>query len=256
MTSAADFGEGQAERLAPRGTAPQIRQLAALLADGLAEFANATLALDPLSAARLAALEGSCLLIRSSGSRGAARADGTAFTLQVTGGQLRLLKAADATPNTIVSGTLPDLIGWALSRGRNSPAGLRVDGDTRLLETLAEVGDSYRPDLERPLGRLVGPANASRVLAAAEVAFAGMRSLLQSATTGVRQGAAQWFATDRRSRASSTNSTTCGSPSIGSRLSSRAPSGRPAGSRLREGSPAPGEGYLDRQSLPAGHAAA
>jgi len=182
---------------------PGLRQLAALLADGLGEFANATLSLDAAGAARLAALEGCSLLVTTAAPVSASQPASPpgpmelSFSLLVTAGRLRLLAEPVPAPNAIVSGPLRDLAAWALSRGRQHPAGLRIDGDTRLLETLAEIGEGYSPDLERPLGRLLGPANATRLLAAAEVAFAGARSLLQGATAGARQGAAQWFATDQ-----------------------------------------------------------
>ncbi len=178
------------------GLPPGLQQLATLLADGLAEFANATLGLDSAGAARLAALDGSRVLIRTRGPAVLPGADALGFTLQVSNGRLRLLPGATGDANTIVTGGLPDLAGWALSRGRRTPAGLRIEGDTQLLETLAEIAAGYHPDLERPLGRIVGPANATRMLAAAEVAFAGMRSLLQGVTAGAKQGAGRWFATN------------------------------------------------------------
>jgi ubiquinone biosynthesis protein UbiJ len=189
----AQHDDGSAERA---GLPPGLQQFATLLADGLAEFANATLRLDAAGVARLAALEGSRVLLRTRGAPGLPRAETPAFTLLVTGGRLRLLPGASGTPNAIVTGGLADLAGWALSRGRHAPSGLRIEGDTRLIETLAEIAAEYSPDLERPLGRLIGPDNANRMIAAAEVAFAGLRSLVQGAATGARQGAGRWFATN------------------------------------------------------------
>lgn len=194
---------GPADREEPGATAgnrsaglpPGLQQLAALLADGLGEFANATLGLDPVGAARLAELEGCRVLIRAPGAGRFPGPAELAFALCVSDGRLRLLAGAVDRPNAIVTGSLPQLVGWAMSRGRSSPAGLRIDGDTRLLETLSEIAQGYDPDLERPLGRLIGPANATRLLATAELAVAGLRSVLQAAASGVRQGAGQWFAT-------------------------------------------------------------
>jgi ubiquinone biosynthesis protein UbiJ len=177
------------------GLPPGVQQFATLLADGLADFANATIGLDAAGAARLGALEGNRVLIRSQVPQGLPGPAGLSFTLEVRGGRLRLLPGAAATPNAIVTGGLADLAGWAVSRGRHTPPGLRLEGDTRLLETLAEIAADYRPDLERPLGRIVGAGNANRMIAAAEVAFAGLRSLLQGAATGAKQGAGRWFAT-------------------------------------------------------------
>lgn len=174
---------------------PGLQQLAALLADGLGEFANATLGLDPAGAARLAELEGCRVLIRAHGPAGLPGPAELSFALCVSSGRLRLLAGAVDRPNTIVTGSLPQLVSWAMSRGRINPAGLRIDGDTRLLETLSAIAQGYSPDLERPLGRLLGPANATRLLATAELAVAGLRSVMQAAASGVRHGAGQWFAT-------------------------------------------------------------
>lgn len=168
-----------------------LANLAALLADTLAGFANATLALDPAGAARLATLEGRTIELR-------ARVPGAAdavFSLRIQHGRLRLVPAVHGTPETIVTGTLPDLLGWALSRGRHTPPGLRIDGDTGLLEAFAAVAEGFAPDLEAPLERLVGADAAGRVAAAAEMTFAGLRTLLDGAAGGLRRGAAQWFAT-------------------------------------------------------------
>ena len=174
---------------------PGLRQLAALLADGLGEFANATLGLDVASAARLAELEGVRVLILARPPAGMPGPDEIPFALQVSAGRLRFVAGAVEHPHAIVAGTLPDLIGWVASRGKASPSGLRIDGDTLLLETLSAMAREYRPDLETPLGRLVGSANAVRLLDAAEVAIAGVRTALQTAASGVREGAAQRFAT-------------------------------------------------------------
>jgi ubiquinone biosynthesis protein UbiJ len=184
----------QSTRTAATGTAP-LRNLAALVADGLAEFANATLGLDPAGTARLAALEGSRLLIMSRDP--APGADGPlTFTLAVQNGRLRLLPARCERPNVIVTGALPDLLGWALSRGRRTPAGLSIEGDTRLLEALAEIAHDFAPDLAPPLRHVVGAAAADQLVSAAEFALAGLRSLLQGAGATLKDGARYWFAAD------------------------------------------------------------
>jgi ubiquinone biosynthesis protein UbiJ len=182
------------------GTSTGFRQVVALLADGLGEFANATLHLDPVGAARLAALEGCRILVRARNAGDVDALDapmneGPAFTLQIAGGRLRILAAATPTPNVVVSGSITELLTWAGSFGRRSPAGLRIDGDGRVLETLADIVGGYRPDFEAPLGRVIGTENATRVIAAAEVAIAGIRSLLQGTSHGLRRSAGQWFAT-------------------------------------------------------------
>jgi ubiquinone biosynthesis protein UbiJ len=180
-----------------------LRGFAALLADGLAEFANATLDLDPAGAARLAALDGIRVLIRTpaptlapatSGERAGSPAE-LIFSLKVSGDRLRFFYGPIDAPDVIVTGSPTVLIGWALSRGRNRAPGLRIDGDSQRLDALAEIVRNFTPDLARPLGRLLGPDSASQLLGAAELAFAGLRSVIEGAGAGLKQGSAQWFAT-------------------------------------------------------------
>lgn len=185
-------GAGHTTRLPPG-----LQQLAALLADGLGEFANATLGLDPTGTARLAELEGSRLVIRARLPGGLPVAPETLeFTLTVDEGRMRLRSGALDGPHAILSGSMTDLMAWALSRGLERPAGLRIDGDARILETLGAIARNYRPELERPLARLLGHNVATQLLDAADLAVAGIRSALQAATTGLRQGAGQWFASE------------------------------------------------------------
>jgi len=181
-----------------RATAPGIsplRNLAALLTDGLAEFANATLSLDPAGTARLAALEGCRLLVMSRESA-VGPAGPLTFTLAVQNGRLRLLPERCERPHVIVTGAVADLLGWAVSRGRSVPAGLSIDGDTRLLEALAEIANDFAPDLQPPLRSVLGAAAADQIVSAAEFALAGLRSVLQGAGGTLKEGARQWFASE------------------------------------------------------------
>jgi ubiquinone biosynthesis protein UbiJ len=190
VTSGPD-GSDRAARL-PSGLA----QLVALLADGLGEFATATLALDPVGAARLAALEGARILIRARPPAGMPGPEEIPFGLRVTSGRLRVVAGPVERPRVIVSGSIADLARWALARGATGTSGLQIDGDTQVLETLAAIAHDYRPEFEPPLTRLLGPGPAKGLIEAAEFAFAGLRTVLQTAATGVRQGAGQWFATE------------------------------------------------------------
>lgn len=192
---------GSDDRQAGSGGAtlpPGLAQLAAVLADALGELANATLALDPTGTARLAELNGSRAVVRAR-APAALRAgpQELAFTFSVEQGRLRLRTGSVEHPHAVVSGSLGDLISWAISRGRETPAGLRIEGDTRLFETIAALASDYRPDLQGPLARLLGPTAAARLMDAAELAAAGVRSVLQTAASGVRQEAGEWFATER-----------------------------------------------------------
>lgn len=161
----------------------------AVLADVLADLANRSLELDPASHARLTALEGrklqiGILLPASLGRR--------ELSLAVSGGRLRFYAHALDAPHVIVQGDPPTLLAWLL--GAEDPGRrLTIDGDTAVLGELTGVLRSFRPDLGEPLSRVLGAQAARTALGTAELALAGLRSALQGAGHGLRDGAAQTF---------------------------------------------------------------
>lgn len=162
--------------------------LEALLADGLAELVNRSLDLDPGSAARLATLEGHRVRLTATFPGPVGERD---LTLTVRGARLRLLAGREPDPHVIVHGAAADVATWLL--GAEPGAGLRIDGDSAVLQEVTALLRDFRPDLGGPLAALVGEDAARSALGTAELALAGVRSLLQGASHGVRNGAAQRF---------------------------------------------------------------
>jgi ubiquinone biosynthesis protein UbiJ len=161
---------------------------AAVLADVLADLTNTSLALDPASRARLAALEGRRVQINTTlgplGQR--------VFSLTVSAGRLRFYTHPVDAPHVIVQGDPPTLLAWLI--GAEEPARrLVIEGDTTVLGELNGVLRSFRPDLGKPLTRVVGADAARTALGTAELVLAGLRSALQGAGHGLRDGAAQTF---------------------------------------------------------------
>lgn len=159
----------------------------AVLADLLADLANAGLELDPATQARLAALEGRSLQI----STRLAPLGERDLTLRVSGGRLRLHPHAVDAPHVIVRGDPSTLLAWLT--GADEPGGLRIDGDSTVLGEFTAVLRTFRPDLGGPLARLLGPHAARDALGTAELALAGLRSAFQGARNSVRDGAGRTF---------------------------------------------------------------
>ncbi|MCB1684064.1 MAG: hypothetical protein R3E82_18260 [Pseudomonadales bacterium] len=143
----------------------------------LGTIGNRTLALDPRSRARLAALDTAVVQFEI-----VPPADGpdTLVVLEIENATISFHTSGRAAPNAIVRGTLPAMIGWLASGTGTAPAGITFEGDENLLRNLAAVVRSYRPDLEEPLGRLLGPAATRELLGAAETTVNFLRSALSS----------------------------------------------------------------------------
>lgn len=161
----------------------------AVLADMLAELANRSLDLDPASRARLAALEGSRIQL-------AAQFPGLGprdLTLSVQAGRLRLFPHALEAPDVIVHGSAADLAAAIFGASDTALTRLEIDGDSSLLQELTAAVHDYRPDLDSPLSRMLGPQAATSVLGTAEMALAGLRSALDGAGSTMRQSASAAF---------------------------------------------------------------
>lgn len=161
----------------------------AVLADLLAELANRSLDLDPASRARLAALEGSSIQLHAQ-LPGLGNRD---FTLAVQAGRLRLFPHALEAPQVIVRGSAADLAAAIFGASDAARSRLEVEGDSAVLQELTAALQGYRPDLDVPLSRLLGPDAARSVLSTAELALAGLRSALEGAGSTVRQSASRAF---------------------------------------------------------------
>ena len=154
-------------------------------------FGNRSLSLDPRSAARLGALEGTSVRFDVIGPGTEAP---TPLRLEITGGEIVLGADHDAAPNAIVRGTAPALFGWLLaSAGSRAPAGVTFEGDENLLRQIAALVKDFRPDLEAPLDRLLGREAARDLLGAAETTA----NLLRSAIEGLGRRTAGFCTFDR-----------------------------------------------------------
>lgn len=172
------------------GVTALAEDLQALLADGLAALANASLDLDPASQARLAALEGYRIqiIVDAPPPLGPQH-----LGLSVTAGRLRFHPRSVERPNVIVRGAPLDLLSWLAAGERVPPARLFIDGDGTVLQELMALVRGFRPDPAGPLGRLLGRDLAAQTLGGIELALAGLRSAAEAAGTAISRGAARQF---------------------------------------------------------------
>ncbi len=167
--------------------------LDSVLADTLAELANKGLDLDPVSRARLGALEGRRLLITVEMPPPLAARE---LGLTVLAERLRFFPHAPESPHAVIRGAPLALAAWALGGADNAgrlAAGLQIDGDVAVAQELGELLRSYRPDLGGPLERLLGPELAGTALGTLELAGAALRSALEGVGQTVREGGARVF---------------------------------------------------------------
>lgn len=154
----------------------------------LGTIGNRTLALDPRSRARLAALDMATVQFEI-----VPPVDGpdTLVVLQIENATISFHASSPSTPNAIVRGTLPAMIGWLISGTQGTvPAGISFEGDESLLQHIAALVRGYRPDLEAPLGRLFGAAATRELLGAAETTVNFLRSAFDG-LTGAATASAQ-----------------------------------------------------------------
>jgi ubiquinone biosynthesis accessory factor UbiJ len=167
-----------------------VEDLQALLADGLAALANASLDLDPASRARLATLEGYRIQVVAEAPPLLAQQH---LGLTVTGGRLRFHARALDRPNVIVRGAPTDLALWLATGQARSNGGLSIDGDGTVLQELMSLVRGFRPDPGGPLARLLGPDLAAQALGGVELLLTGLRSAAEAAGAAVSRGAAGQF---------------------------------------------------------------
>jgi ubiquinone biosynthesis protein UbiJ len=169
-----------------------------LLTDALAELANASLNLDPSSAARLSKLDGrSIRIIAEFPPPLSARH----FTLRIESARMRLYPYEIADPNVIIEGPVPELARWlqtgesaAAGRPQGRPQGrLRIDGDTTVLQEVSDLFSGFAPDLSAPLSGFIGAGAADNLLGMGELAIAGLRSALEGIGGSLRQSASERF---------------------------------------------------------------
>jgi ubiquinone biosynthesis protein UbiJ len=158
-----------------------------LLASLATTVSNATLGLDPSSAARLAALEGKCLRLEIEGP---GRAGALTNTLLVRGGTLEWCSDHDAhRPNVIVTGPLPDIAALLLDGASRTDGRVTIDGDETLLADFGGLLKHFEPDLAAPVGQVLGRELADNLVGLAEAGIAFVRSAGETLEASIRDSA-------------------------------------------------------------------
>lgn len=128
--------------------------LETLAGEVLSGIANTGLRLDPEIQGRLKDLDGTALRLELI-------APSQSIVLRVTAGELRVQPGSEYPVQTIVRGTMTDLL--ALLRGAAPSPGLEISGDPALLTRFAALLHAYRPKLDEflPAGFAPGTATAN-----------------------------------------------------------------------------------------------
>lgn len=164
-----------------------------LFSQALTSIGNLTLKLDPLSQARLDALEGICVRFEVVTPD---REDLLITVVRVCDGQLvvatlgshdRTEDSSDDKPNAIVTGPAGDLLALLSNRGTSSR--VTIDGDEQVLADLATLLKHFEPDLAGPMGEILGTQAADNLVGIAEAAIAALKSTAESLGAVARQGA-------------------------------------------------------------------
>jgi ubiquinone biosynthesis protein UbiJ len=134
--------------------------------------------LDPLSAARLADLEGIRLRFDIMPPLGG---DPRPLTLEVSDARLRWRAGPGRTPNVIIAGRLPAIA--RLLADPDATTDVTISGDETVLARVRDLTRHFEPDLGGPLGRVVGSELADELLGLAEAGIAFIRSAAETVSS-------------------------------------------------------------------------
>lgn len=150
----------------------------------LGSAGNLALKLDPLSAARLQALDGRTLRfeIATPGRTGP-----RILTLSVSDGQIQWHARSTDQPNVIVAGSLPSIAG--LLANPEATTDVRIDGDESILSEFGDLLKRFEPDLAGPMSGLVGTELADGLIGMAEAGIAFLKSASESVTRAAAESA-------------------------------------------------------------------
>ncbi len=195
--------------------------LESVVADLLGTLSNAGLQLDPLSQARLRALEGHRVWFDISLPT-ALTAQNLTLTIAVgnpdpglvgnpdpgpagpgAGGpdlagsrpadrRLEFTAGCHGQPNAIVRGAMPALFAW-LTGSDDAGSTLTFEGDEAVLAELTGILTNFEPDLAEPLTTFLGADAADNLISVAETAFASLRSVLQGLGNAVQDTAGRSY---------------------------------------------------------------
>lgn len=167
--------------------------LETLLARLLGDLGNLTLKLDPMSQARLEALDGVSVRFEVIGPLGG---EPRPMTLTIAGSGLSWHAGAGERPNAIVTGTLP-AIASLLGSAEGSTAGqARIEGDESVLREVAGLLRHLEPDLAEPMGGILGRDMADNLIGMAEAGIAFLKSAAESVAGSAREGARAAYVAD------------------------------------------------------------
>lgn len=187
--------------------------LESVVADLLGTLSNAGLQLDPLSQARLRALEGHRVWFDISLPTALAAQNLTLtiavgnpdpdFTGPGAGGpdlagsrpadrRLEFTAGCHGQPNAIVRGSMPALFAW-LTGSDDAGSTLTFEGDEAVLAELTGILTNFEPDLAEPLTTFLGADAADNLIGVAETAFASLRSVLQGLGNAVQDTAGRSY---------------------------------------------------------------
>jgi len=150
----------------------------------LGSAGNLALRLDPLSAARLEALDGRTLRFEIATP---GRTEPRILTLSVNDGQIQWLARSTDQPNVIVSGSLPAIAG--LLANPEATTDVFIDGDESILTEFGDLLKRFEPDLAGPVSELVGTELADDLIGMAEAGIAFLRSASESVTRAAAESA-------------------------------------------------------------------
>ncbi|MCK9537968.1 ubiquinone biosynthesis accessory factor UbiJ [Dokdonella sp.] len=161
----------------------------AILGRGLESVLNRLLALDPETAARVAALEGRALTVDL-------RHGLPPLRLVVAAGRLGV--GPDDAPSALrVSATPASLLALALARGREGtlPDGrVEIAGDAALARQLAQLATRFAPDIEEAFTRILGDVAGVALARALRAGLAGAGA----AVRGLARDSAEFLTEESR----------------------------------------------------------
>ena len=173
--------------------------LEALAGELLSGAANTGLALDPNTLEALARLEGAALRLEL-------KFPPQTLVLRVTEGNLRIQPGSEYPAQTIVRGSITDLLSL-LRTGSASPR-LEISGDPALLSRFEAVLQGFRPDLDGLIPEALTPGSVDANSPAEQwlgLLEEGLDSVRRATTGALRQGQAALQGTLENSFASRTD---------------------------------------------------
>ncbi len=167
---------------------PGAGPLERLLARLPGELGNVGLGLDPLSRARLEALDGTRVHFHILPPGGG---EPMTMTLTVARDRLQTSPGAEGEAHLILTGTLADIARVVFGRGGGG--NVRIQGDEARLQALAELFRDLQPDPAPPLEALLGRPLADDLVSAAETGAALLRSAAETLAGAARRQAQAQF---------------------------------------------------------------